>query len=140
LFVDTNILVYATRRSSRFHPPSRHALLQARHAGERLCLSRQVLREYLAVVTRRQPGVVPFTMDKALARVELFARAMTVLEDGPAVTQELVALCRAVPLGGRQVHDANIVATLLAHGETRLLTFNAAAFVRFQPRIEVVVP
>ena len=62
------------------------------------------------------------------------------LEDGPAVTQELIALCRAVPLGGRQVHDANIVATMLAHGETRLLTFNTADFTRFQPRIEPVTP
>jgi predicted nucleic acid-binding protein len=140
LFVDTNILVYATRRGSHFHPASRRALLQARQAGERLCLSRQILREYLAVVTRPQPGVVPFTMEKALVRLELFARAMIVLEDGPAVLQELVALCRVVPLGGRQVHDANIVATMLAHGETRLLTCNGADFVRFVPRVEVVAP
>ena len=68
------------------------------------------------------------------------SRAYDLLEDGPAVTRELAALCRAVPLGGRQVHDANIVATLLAHGETQLLTSNAADFARFAPRIEVVVP
>ena len=30
----------------------------------------------------------------------------------------LVQLCRSVALAGRQVHDANIVATMLAHGET----------------------
>ena len=65
---------------------------------------------------------------------------MKVLEDGPSVARELDALCRSVPLGGRQVHDANIVATMLAHGETRLLTFNEADFRRFRPRIEVVVP
>jgi predicted nucleic acid-binding protein len=40
----------------------------------------------------------------------------------------------------RQVHDANIVATMLAHGERRLLTFNDAVFRRFAPLIEVVVP
>jgi hypothetical protein len=45
-----------------------------------------------------------------------------------------------VPLGRRQVHDANIVASMLAHGETRLLTFNAADFTRFQPRIELAAP
>jgi predicted nucleic acid-binding protein len=140
LFVDTNILVYATRRSSSFHHVSRQALLNARQAGERLCVSRQVLREYLAVVTRPQPGVVPFTIEKALTRIELFARAMAMLEDGPTVTAELVALCRTVPLGGRQVHDANIVATLLAHGGRRLLTFNVGDFARFRPRIELVAP
>jgi predicted nucleic acid-binding protein len=42
--------------------------------------------------------------------------------------------------GGRQVHDANIVATMLAHGERRLLTFNVADFRRFTPLVEVVTP
>ncbi len=41
-------------------------------------------------------------------------------------------------MGGRQVHDANIVATMLAHGETRLLTANRSDFRRFEPRIELV--
>lgn len=140
MFVDTNVLVYATRRTSSFHGASRRTLLTAHQRGERLCFSRQILREYLAVVTRPQAGVVPFTMDKALARMSLFARSMAVLEDGPTVTRALVDLCQAVPLGGRQVHDANIVATMLAHGETRLLTVNTADFVRFRPRIEIVVP
>ena len=48
-----------------------------------------------------------------------------ILEDGPDVMQALIALCREVSVGGRQVHDANIVATMLAYGERRLLTFNA---------------
>ena len=37
-------------------------------------------------------------------------------------------------------HDANIVATMLAHGETRLLTFNEADFRRFSSVIGIVVP
>ena len=47
---------------------------------------------------------------------------------------------RTVAFGGKQVHDANIVATMLAHGERRLLTFNGADFRRFEPMIEVVAP
>ena len=38
------------------------------------------------------------------------------------------------------MHDANIVATMLAHGERRLLTFNEADFRRFNPLIDIVVP
>ena len=48
------------------------------------------------------------------------------------VTESLMSLCREVPVGGRQIHDANIVATMLAHGENRLLTFNASDFRRFR--------
>ena len=43
-------------------------------------------------------------------------------------------------MGGKQVHDANIVATMLANGVTPLLTFNAADFRRFGSRIELVTP
>ena len=64
--------------------------------------------------------------------------AFEVLEDGPNVTEFLLALCRELPVGGAQIHDANIVATMLAHGERRLLTFNAADFRRYATRIELV--
>jgi predicted nucleic acid-binding protein len=40
-------------------------------------------------------------------------------------------------VAGRQVHDANIVATMLANGITRLLTFNVADFRRFAALISV---
>ena len=59
-------------------------------------------------------------------------------EDGPRVTEMLIARCRDVPAGGGQVHDANIVATMLTHGERRLLTFNDADFRRYSDRIEMV--
>ena len=49
----------------------------------------------------------------------------------------LTSLCREVPVAGRQVHDANIAATMLAHGERRLLTFNAQDFRRYGERIVV---
>ena len=44
----------------------------------------------------------------------------------------------SVPVGGKQVHDANIVATMLAHGERRLLTLNTGDFRRYGGRIELV--
>jgi predicted nucleic acid-binding protein len=65
---------------------------------------------------------------------------LAVLEDGPEVAARLVELCETVQLAGRQVHDANIVATMLAHGEDRLLTMNRSDFQRFEPRIEIVEP
>ena len=39
---------------------------------------------------------------------------------------------------GKQIHDANVVATMPAHGESRLLTFNAADFRRSADYIELV--
>ncbi len=103
-----------------------------------LRISRQVLREYLAVVTRPQAWAAPLAMAVALDDIERMLHDFEILEDGPRVTETLIALCRDVPVGGRQVHDANIVATMLAHGERRLLTFNTADFRRYGHRIALV--
>ena len=74
-------------------------------------------------------------------RVDLAAETLVFeREDGAHVTDMFVSLCREVPLAGKQVHDANIVATMLAHGERRLLTFNASDFRRYGERIELIVP
>lgn len=45
-----------------------------------------------------------------------------------------------MPLGGKQVHDANLVATMHAYGIDHLLTLNAADFRRFEPRIALLTP
>ena len=50
----------------------------------------------------------------------------------------LAVLCREVPVAGKQIHDANIAATMLAHGERRLLTLNVKDFRRYGERIELV--
>ena len=79
-------------------------------------------------------------MADALADIARFAEVFDILEDGPAVGAQLVQLCRTVAVAGRQVHDANIVATMLAHGEARLLSANRSDFQRFGSLIEVVEP
>jgi len=56
------------------------------------------------------------------------------------VGAQLVELGSRYSFGGRQVHDANIVATMLAYGERRLLTFNDPDFQRFNDVIEIVAP
>ena len=66
--------------------------------------------------------------------------AFEILEDGPQVMDTLARLCREIPVGGKQVHDANIVATMLAHGERCLLTFNIRDFRRFAAHIDIVDP
>ncbi len=106
--------------------------------AERLRISRQVLREYLVVVTRPQTWSTPLPMADALRDAERMSRRFEVLEDGPRVTSLLTDLCREVPVAGRQVHDANIAATMLAYGERRLLTLNERDFRRFGDRLELV--
>lgn len=138
MFIDTNVFVYSNTPEDPRHDAAREQLELALQSGEALRISRQVLREYLAVVTRPQVWSIAISREEALTDIERLITEFEILEDGPLVTTLLIELCRAVPMGGRQIHDANIVATMLAHGERRLLTFNTADFRRYGDRIEVV--
>lgn len=138
MFIDTNVLVASRFLEAPNHDIARPRLERAFRDPEPLRISRQVLREYLAVVTRPQAWAVTSTRDEALDDVQRLMGSFELLEDGPAVTDSLVALCREVLVGGRQIHDANIVATMLAYGERRLLTLNVADFRRYGDRIELV--
>ena len=137
MFVDTNILVNARIREAPHHDSARDSLERALGGLESLRISRQIMRECLAVVTRPQAWPVPITRMEALDDVRRLDRAFEVLEDGARVTETLVSLCREVEVGGRQIHDANIVATMVAHGERRLLTLNDGDFRRYGDRIEL---
>jgi predicted nucleic acid-binding protein len=136
-FIDTNVLVYATAEGAPFQSKARAAIVDL-PPTEKLTISRQVLREYLAVMTRPQNWGKPLSLTDAMADAIAFAKRFEVLEDGPAVWHQFAELSRRYSFAGRQVHDANIVATMLAHAEHRLLTFNTADFQRFDASIELV--
>ena len=138
LFIDTNVLVNSRILEATHHALARAKLKRAFQGPEPLRISRQVMREYLSVVTRPQTWPTPVPRSAALDDVERLARTFEILEDSPAVTESLIALCREVPVRGRQIHDANIVATMLTYGERRLMTFNIADFRRYGDRIELV--
>ena len=138
MFIDTNVLVKSRIPSAPDHDAARASLERAFRDPEPLRISRQVIREYLAVVTRPQTWTVVIAREDALDDVSRLIGSFEILEDGPVVTESLVGLCREIPAGGRQIHDANIVATMLAHGERRLLTFNVSDFRRYGDRIELV--
>jgi predicted nucleic acid-binding protein len=97
-----------------------------------------VLREYLSAMTR--PGIYTGAIPVAslIADVRQYERNYYVARDTAAVTANLLTLLSSVQLGGKQVHDANIVATMQHYGIPNLLTNNTADFARFAHLITVV--
>lgn len=138
MFVDTNVLVAARFVNAPDNAAACRCLDRAGNSKEPLHISRQIVREYLAAVTRPQLWAEPLAMADAIADVKRLISSFTLLEDGPNVMAMLLVLCHEVPVGGKQIHDANIAATMLAHGERRLLTLNANDFRRYGERIELV--
>lgn len=131
VFVDTNVLVYASRPGASQHGAARFTLARLRLEANPLWISRQVLREYLAAATRPQPSGSALPMAAAVTDVRRFLLAFNLAEDTDDVLDRLLQLLATHPGAGKQVHDATLVATMLAHGITRLLTFNGADFRRF---------
>lgn len=142
IFIDTNVLVFATIPTSPVHRVAIAALHDIAMSGAAAWISRQVLREYLVQLTR--PGVLPAATAAQIAAAQ--AAALTSLyrvADGTgAVFRELLPLVQTGLSVGKQVHDANIVATCIAYGIPRLLTHNMADFKRFggMIRVESLVP
>jgi len=98
VFIDTNVLIHARIHESPDHPIARARLQQAVRDGEPLRISRQVIREYLAVITCPQAWLVPLTREEALASAGRLLDGFQILEDGPPVTETLLALFRQVPV------------------------------------------
>jgi predicted nucleic acid-binding protein len=107
-------------------------------AGAELWVSRQILREYLAVLTRPGTTTLASPAATAVADIAAFVRMFRVADDTGDVTTKLLALVQSVPMGGKQIHDANLVATMQAYGIPRLLTHNVADLKRFGALITVV--
>lgn len=138
LFIDTNTLVYANITESPFHQQALDAIQAARQTGRPLWTSRQVLREYLVTMTRPQ-AFANLARETVLRQVEQFTEHLSVADDTLAVTDQLLKLLREYTLGGKQIHDTNIVATMLTYGIPCLLTHNVKDFERFGGLITIEV-
>lgn len=138
IFVDTNVLVYASIRSAPLHVRALERLRSFSVGGSELWISRQVLREYLAVLSRPQSFVTPVPSSRLVADVRAFSQRFTIAEDGPGVTEVLLSMIDELAIGGRQIHDANIVATMRVAGLRKLLTHNVRDFERYQKWLNIL--
>jgi predicted nucleic acid-binding protein len=138
LFVDTNVLIYANNGLSPFSSIARAKLNEALDNYERLWISRQVIREFAVVVSREMLFAGSLDYNQLDDIVQQFERNFWLAEDDQMVTKTLFSLIAETQSAGKQVHDANIVATMLVHGIEALLTHNTSDFKRFSHLIEVI--
>jgi len=99
VFIDTNVLVNSRIATAPDHDVARGSLERAFAGPEPLRISRQVIREYLSIVTRPQIWPVALTREESLEDVTRLIGSFEILEDGPLVTEWLVTLCQEVLVG-----------------------------------------
>lgn len=140
LFLDTNVLLDATVPSRPQH--TRVTEFFRRLPGlTNLCLSGQVIREYVGVCTRpRSANGLGLPIEDSLKNVETFLRVAVSLDETRAVTKMWMSLVANYQVSGKQVHDANIVATALTHGVRHIVTSNLADFERYNDILTLLTP
>ncbi len=138
VFVDTNILIYATFAHFTQHAAARAYVDTAFANAAPLWISRQVLREYAMVVTRPQTFLAPVTAAVAATQTRAWLQLFQVADEDHRVTAQWLQLLDTIPLAGKQVHDANIVATMLTYQIDQLVTHNVDDFKRFNTLITIL--
>ena len=103
-----------------------------------ISLSRQILREYLATMTRAGTFTKELQRELIFEAVRNFEKDFVVLDERANVTEKLLELAGRIAVGGKQIHDASIVATMLVNDIPKFLTHNVSDFKRFQPEIKLV--
>lgn len=130
--VDTNVFLSATDQGRAEHRQAMLILNEWAARGTTLYASGQIMREYLAVATRPVEGNgLGLKQPDALANVRAFRTRTSLLAEDANVAERLLDVLDEIPCSGKQVHDANIVATMLVHGIDSLITMNVADFSRF---------
>lgn len=138
VFLDTNIILRWNIAEAPQHATVREAVALLISAGHPLWVSVQVMREFAAVMTRPQTFGSPLPESAVAERIRALVARLNVAEETLVVHRELLGLMESYPMGGKQIHDANIVATMLAFGIPILLTLNLSDFARFSDRITLV--
>ena len=138
VFLDTNILVYASFPGTQFYDGARARLTELESDGVLFWTSRQVLREYLASTPQPGAKVPPPTLEGlSVSRSPIRSR----IRDrrlGRRRHSHPTRLVEVAKCPGKQIHDANIVATMLRYGIPWLLTHNTADFTRYVPDINIM--
>jgi predicted nucleic acid-binding protein len=130
--VDTNVLLRSAQPSHPMHADAARAVSELLSRGEALSIVPQNLIEYWAVATRPlDANGLGLTVAETAAEVTKLRGIFNLLPDTPAIFTEWEALVSRYAVKGKEAHDARLVAAMLAHKITILLTFNTADFKRY---------
>jgi predicted nucleic acid-binding protein len=138
--VDTNILLRICDRSSPEHDASRRALNELIRRGEACHSCAQTLIEFWVVATRpRDVNGLGLSSAEALPNLIDFQQLLPCLPEPPDMAVRWQTLITKYEVCGRKAHDARLVALMIAHQLSDILTLNIADFARY-PHINAFTP
>jgi predicted nucleic acid-binding protein len=139
VMLDTNVLLAATDEARAEHRDALTVVNDWPAGRTDLCTSGQILREYLAVATwPADKNGLGLSLPDALGNVRAIRERTTLLAEDSKVADRLLGLLSDVECRGKQVHDANLVATMLVYGIGAVVTINVRDFARFAGHVNLI--
>lgn len=114
------------------NPDAVNAINTLRSQREQLHTVPQNLIEFWSVYTRPlERNGLGRTLTEAQAEINRLKTLFPLLLDTSAIYEEWERLVVVYAVRGVNVHDARLVAAMLVHGLTHILTFNISDFARY---------
>ena len=132
ILLDTNVLLRTVEPGHAHHTAAAEAPRKLKIAGHELCVVPQIFYEFWVVATRpTQNNGLGMSGADAQAEISRMTNIFTLLRDERAIFERWEALVGQYDVKGRQAHDTRIVAAMLRHGMTHILTFDQSDFARY---------
>jgi predicted nucleic acid-binding protein len=136
--IDSNILLRLAELNHPMRPSCLKAISDLRRQQILMSVCPQNLVEFWVVATRPSDvNGLGMTVSVALAELQQIKSLFLVQPDIPAILTEWENLIAQYQVQGKQAHDTRLVAAMMAHQMTHLLTFNTSDFKRFTQIIAV---
>jgi predicted nucleic acid-binding protein len=132
VLVDTNILLRATEAAHPQHRLTVEALDLFWTQNHELVIVPQILYEYWVVATR--PVVnngLGLSCEEVSDWLSAFRRIYRLFRDERTIFPIWQDLVTRLSIKGKPAHDARLVAAMIRHSVTHLLTYNTSDFKRF---------
>jgi predicted nucleic acid-binding protein len=143
ILLDTGILLRAFVRADPLNEPIRQAFALYRRQHEELLTTFQNVAEFSNVSTRpvSARGGYGIPVAKVTLRIRFIERLCRRLFENERSYEIWRQLIDRYDVTGVAVHDARLVAMMMAHGVDRILTANDRDFRRYEPEgIAIVTP
>ncbi len=139
ILIDSNILVRYANLNDPLYSHVDQLINRLFAHGEQLCIVPQNIYEFWSVASR---PIANNGLGMSIAEAEVskqrFIQFFKFLPDHPRLYSEWESLVVHYQCKGKVCHDARLIAAMLTHSISTLLTFNIPDFTRFQGRITLM--
>lgn len=122
--VDTNVLVYAHREDSQWHPQAYARIIELAEGRVPWAIPWPCVHEFLAISTHPKIYSPPTPLSAAIDQVDswLESPSLVLLTESERYWQEFRRTLETGKIVGPQVHDARVAGLCLLHGISELWT------------------